>query len=124
MTTQKVTGIAILFLAVAFTVQMVQQNGASAQQQQTRQLNGATATANAVSVEYARLVIEDDEDNVTWLVGGNDRVRTESLSRTFRRLGGNASRIDLANLLDQIGSQGWTLVQRVGNEWIFMRRAS
>lgn len=124
MTTRNVVGIAILVLAVAVSVQSVQQNNAAAQQQQSVQQANSSTSSSTDSFQYARLTVADKGEKVTWLTGGNDRVRTESLGRVFRRLGGNASRIDLANLLDQIGSQGWQLVQRDGDTWIFMRRAS
>lgn len=120
---RNVFGIAILFLAVAFCIQSAQQNAVVAQQQ-TRQQTNSSSTQSSESFQYARLVISNKEGDVTWLVGGNDVVRTESLRRTFRRLGGNAARIDLANLLDHVGSLGWELVQRDGSTYIFKRRAS
>ncbi len=119
MNTKNVFGIAVLIVAAGFAIQMLQQDQAEAQQAAT----GNRATAQTTqAVEFARLEFED-EDSVTWLIGGNDRVRTESVRATYRRLGG-AGQGSFSDLLNQIGSDGWNLIQKDGNVWIFSRRAS
>jgi len=118
MNTKNVFGIAALIIAAAFAVQMFQQTQAEARQPTTRLQTQSTSPA----VEFARLEIVE-EDAVTWLIGGNDPVRTESVRETYRRLGGTG-RGSFSDLLNQIGSDGWNLIDREGNFWIFSRRAS
>lgn len=113
MSFKNVASIAVLVVAVAFAIQLVGLNGATAQQ---------TGNQSASGFEFARLQVEAD-DTVTWLVGGNLPVRTESLRAAFQRMGGRG-KSTFANMLDQIGSEGWSLVQKDGSVWIFTRRAS
>ena len=114
MNTKNVLGISALIIAAVFATQMMQQDRVEAQQSSTR-------TRVAQAVEYAMLEIED-ESNVTFRVGGVINVRTESLTATYRRLGGT-DRGTFSDLLDQIGSAGWQLIQKEGNTWIFSRTA-
>jgi hypothetical protein len=85
----------------------------------------ATATqVTAQTFEFARLQFED-EDSVTWLIGGNARVRTESVRATYRRLGGRGTFPgSFSDLLNQIGSEGWNLTEKDGDVWIFSRPTS
>jgi hypothetical protein len=70
---------------------------------------------------YARLVVTDGGEKTTWFVGGaNTNPRTESIRETYRKLGGK-ERPSFANLLDQIGLEGWRLLQKDGDTWIFVR---
>ena len=114
MNTKNVLGIAALIITVVFAMQMVQQVRVEAQQ--------SSQTQAAQAIEYATLEFED-EDTVTWRLGGVVNVRTESIRATYRRLGGQ-DRGTLADLLDQIGSEGWNLVLIEGDSWIFSRNAS
>ncbi len=119
MNSKNVFAVAALVLAAAFAIQMLQQNEVEARQSTAQQ---QTTSQNSQAIEFARLQIEE-EDSVTWLIGGNDRVRTESVRATYRRMGGSG-RGSFADLLNQIGSDGWSLEQKDGNVWIFSRRAS
>ena len=119
MNTKNVFAAAALIVAAAFAIQMLQQNQAEARQSTTQ---SQSTSQNTQGIEFARLQFEE-EDSVTWLIGGNDRVRTESVKATYRRLGGSG-RGSFADLLNQIGSDGWNLEQKDGNVWIFSRRAS
>ena len=121
MSFKNVASIAVLVVAVAFSIQLVCQAGVEARPASYQTV--AAQQQNAVrQVEYARLQVEADEQ-VTWLVGGNVQVRTESLRQAYLRLGGRG-RATFANLLNQIGSLGWSLVEVNGDTWIFTRRAS
>ena len=117
---QNVAGLAVLIVTVAFAIQLVQQNGVEAQETSSQQMQQSSIS----SVEYARLRVESDGENVTWLISGTDRVRTESIRAAYRRLGGQDGRGRFSDLLDQIGSEGWNLIQTSDNTWIFSRRAS
>ena len=122
MSFKNVVAIAVLVVAVAFSIQLVCQSGVEARPARYQAV--ATQQQNAVrQVEYARLVVEAGDEQVTWLVGGNDQVRTESLRQAYQRLGGRG-RSTFANMLDQIGSLGWSLVEVNDGTWIFTRQAS
>ena len=122
MSFKNVVAIAVLVVAVAFSIQLVCQSGVEARPARYQAV--ATQQQNAVrQVEYARLVVEAGGEQVTWLVGGNDQVRTESLRQAYQRLGGRG-RSTFANMLDQIGSLGWSLVEVNDGTWIFTRQAS
>jgi hypothetical protein len=121
MSFKNMASIAVLVVAVAFAIQLVGQNGVEAHQ--TSGQAGTSSQSSNLQFEYARLQLSDDGEKVTWLVAGNDRVRTESLKAAYQRLGGKG-RTTFANMLDQIGSQGWSLVQVEGGVWIFTRQAS
>jgi len=89
------------------------------------QLNAATPVKvqqnGTVGITYARLFVTDNGDNTTWVLGGtNVTPRTETLTQTYRNLGGQLNPT-LANLLDQIGSDNWRLIQKDGNVWIFAK---
>ena len=116
MNSKNVFGIAALIFATAFAVQTFQQHSVEAQASQQTQ-NAQSASA----VEYA--VLEVDGDNVTWKVSGNQIQRTESIKSAYRRLGGS-NRGTFADLLDEIGSSGWELVQVQSSNWIFTRDES
>ena len=125
MNIKNIAGIAVLVLTVGLAIQLVQQNNAQAKSpvqgtQIASQQN--SQSQNVQAVEYARLVVDEDADSVTWLIGGNDRVRTESIRETYRRLGGSG-RGTFSDLLNQVGAGGWNLVQKDGQVWIFSRRA-
>lgn len=122
MSFKNVASIAVLVVAVAFSIQLVGQTGVEARPASFQATQTQQQTA-VQQVEYARLQLEDDGDQVTWLVGGNGQVRTESLRQAYQRLGGRG-RSTFANMLDQIGSLGWSLVEVNDNTWIFTRRAS
>ena len=115
MNIKNMAGIAVLVVTVAFAIQLIQQNNAQAnppvQDAQTQELQ---------SIEFARLVVSEDGENVTWLIGGNVRNRTEPVRAAYRRLGGTGQGT-FADLLDQIGSGGWNLVELNGSTWIFSR---
>ena len=115
MKTKNVIGIAALIIAALFAIQMIQQDRVEAQQSNSR-------TQTSQAIEYARLVVEN-EDNVTWLIGGVENIRTESVTTTYRRLGGQG-RGTFADLLDQIGTERWSLIEKDGNIWIFSRQAT
>jgi len=123
MNIKNIAGIAVLVLTVAFAIQMVQQNDAQAKSPvQGTQVASQKKAQNVQAVEYATLSADLESDQVTWLIGGNDRVRTETVKATYRRLGGNG-RGSFADLLNQVGANGWNLVQKDGNNWIFSRLA-
>ena len=122
MSLKNVTSIAVLVVAVAFSIQLVSQTGVEAGPASYPAVT--TQQQNAVrQVEYARLQVEAGGEQVTWQVGGNDQVRTESLRQAYQRLGGRG-RSTFANMLDQIGSLGWSLVEVNDGTWIFTRSAS
>jgi len=121
MSFKNVGSIAVLVVAVAFSIQLVCQTGVEARPTTYQEVS--TQQRNAVRrVQYARLQVEADGEQVTWLVGGNTQVRTESLRQAYQRLGGRG-RSTFANMLDQIGLLGWSLVEVNGNTWIFTRQA-
>lgn len=123
MNIKNIVGMAVLVLTVAFAIQLVQQNNAQAKAPvQGTQIASAQRSQNVQAIEYARLEADLEEDAVTWLISGNAPVRTESVRATYRRLGGNG-RGTFADLLDQIGSGGWRLIQKDGQVWIFTRLA-
>ena len=108
-------GLAAVAVLVVATFQFTNATPVNAAAKVTRQ-------ADEVEIRYARLIVSDDETQTTFLVGGNNVVRLdETLRETYQRLGGR-QRADLANLLDQIGSNGWRLIQKDGNTWIFSQR--
>ena len=75
----------------------------------------------AAGFQYARLIVEDEGDTITWIEGStNQLVRQESLRETYRRMGGTM-KATFANLLDLIGSENWRLVQKDDTVWIFIR---
>ena len=120
MNSKNVFAITALVVAATFAIQLLQPNQPL---QSTAQAQvAAKAAAKVAAIEFARLDYQD-EDNVTWLIGGNVRVRTESVKATYRRLGGKGQG-SFSDLLNQIGSDGWNLLQKDGNVWIFSRRAS
>jgi len=122
-TMKNLIGIGFLVIAVALAIQLVQKNNAQAKSPvQGTQVASQQQSQNVQAVEYARLQADPDSDAVTWLIGGNDRVRTETVKATYRRLGGNG-RGTFSDLLNQIGAGGWNLVQKDGNNWIFSRLA-
>ena len=116
MNKKNVLGIAALVIAAVFVMQMMQQDRAEA-----RPTTQAQATQ---AIEYAILEVQDD-DNVTFRVGGiaESQLRTESVRTTYRRLGGQ-DRGTFADLLNQIGSEGWNLIEKDGNLYIFSRLAT
>ena len=118
---KNVAGVTVVVLVVAFAIQLGQQNKVEAQQASQSVAQKSSTSQNAQAIEYAMLEVGEN-DTVTWLIGGNDRVRTESVKATYRRLGGKG-RGSFSDLLNQIGSDGWNLVQKDGNTWIFSRRA-
>jgi len=123
MNIKNIAGVAVLVLTVAFAIQLVQHNNAEARSPiQVSQTQSQSSSTRSLGIEYAMLRIEDDGESVTWLIGGNDRVRTESVKETYRRLGGRG-RGSFSDLLNQIGTMGWSLVQKDGSTWIFSRRA-
>lgn len=123
MNIKNIAGIAVLVLTVAFAIQLVQQNNAEAQSPaQAVQAQVPASSQSAQAVEFARLLVEENGEDVTWLIGGTDRVRTESVRAAYRRLGGT-DRGTFSDLLNQIGAGGWNLVENNGNVWIFTRRA-
>ena len=111
MNTKNVIGIAVLIIAVVVAIQTIQQSHVEAQQ--------STARAQSQTVEYAVLDFVN-EDQVTFTTGGLVTVRTESIRNTYRRLGGQG-RGSFVDLLNQIGSLGWNLVEKDGEVWIFSR---
>ena len=113
MNNKNLIGIAFLVVAIAFAIQTLQHNPVEARPTIAQETSG---------FEFARLEVQDN-DSVTWFVGGTVNNRTESVIATYRRLGGSG-RGTFADLLDQIGSGGWNLVQVTGNTWIFSRQAS
>lgn len=115
MNTKNVIGIAALVIAVVFAMQIIRQDRVEAQQ-------SSEVTQNVEAVEYAMLDVEG-EDRVTWRIGGIVNERTESVRTAYRRLGGEG-RGTFPDLLNQIGSGGWNLIQKDGGRWIFSRRAS
>ena len=112
MNTKNILGVAVLIFAALFATQMMQQDRVEAQQSNNQ-------AQSDQSIEYARLEV-NDTDQVTWRLGGVINPRTETVTTTYRRLGGQG-RGTFADLLDQIGSEGWNLVQKDGNLWIFSR---
>lgn len=111
MKAKNVIGIVVLVITVVFVVQMTQRDRVEARQ--------VGAKAGAAVVQYAILEVKG-KDAVSWRVGGNEVVRTETIRRTIGRLGGTGN-FEFVDLLNQIGQNGWMLQQRDGNEWIFMR---
>ncbi len=111
--------IGLLIVAIALLVQPAQQQDllASSQAAPQAQQGQQTATGN----EFGRLRVQDT-DVVMWLIGGNQNPRTETVRGLYRRLGGRGNGT-FADLLDQIGSDRWDLVQVSGNDWIFSRSA-
>ena len=115
MNIKNMAGIAVLVVTVAFAIQLIQQNNVQA--------NPPVQNAQAQEVqtfEFARLVVSEDGEDVTWLIGGNVRNRTESVRAAYRRLGGTGQG-SFADLLNQIGSGGWNMVEVDGSVWIFSR---
>ena len=123
MSFKNVASIAVLVVAVAFSIQLVCQTGVEARPASYQAVAAPQQNIVVQQVEFARLGVEADGDQVTWLIGGNGQVRTESLRQAYQRLGGRG-RATFANMLDQIGSLGWSLVEVNGDTWIFTRRAS
>ena len=121
MTFKNVASLAVLVVAVAFSIQLVSQTVVDARPASYQATQSQRIAVR--QVEYARLQVEPDGEQVTWLVGGNDQVRTESLRQAYQRLGGRG-RATFANMLDQIGSLGWSLVEVNDSTWIFTRRVS
>ncbi|QEG21216.1 hypothetical protein [Mariniblastus fucicola] len=117
MSIKNIAGIAVLVVVVAFAIQLVQQRNVQARQTSTK-----AATQTVQAIEYAILEVDADGSNVTWLIGGNDRVYTESVKSTYRRLGGRGQG-SFSDLLNQIGSDGWSLNQKDDSIWIFSRLA-
>ena len=112
MKTNKFIGIAALIIAAVFATQMIQQVRVEAK---------PTTTPNQVAqaIEYA-ILDTDGDDNVTFRIGGTVAARTESVRTTYRRLGGQG-RGSFVDLLNQIGSGGWNLIEKDGNSYIFSR---
>ena len=81
---KNMAGIAVLVLTVAFAIQLVQQNNVQA--------NAPFQDAVEVEVEevqtfeFARLVVSENGEEVTWLIGGNVRNRTESVRAAYLSL--------------------------------------
>lgn len=113
---QNVLGVAVLILTIALACQMVPDNSVTAAIQNDQEAVSASA------VEFARLQVDSD-DEVTWLIGDTNLIRTESVRQTYRRLGGRGLG-NFSDLLNQIGAGGWRLIQKDGDVWIFSRKAS
>lgn len=113
---QNVLGVAVLILTIALACQMVPESNANASVQNEEEAVAVSA------VEYARLQVEGP-DSVTWLIGDTNLIRTESIRQTYRRFGGRGLG-NFSDLLNQIGANGWRLVQKDGKVWIFTRKAS
>ena len=114
MNTKNVFGIAALIIAVVFAMQIFQQVRVEAKQT-------STETISTQAFEFAVLDF-DGQNNVTWRIGGVVNPRTEPIRTTFRRLGGEG-RGTFADLLNQIGLEGWNLIEKDSNLWIFSRPA-
>jgi hypothetical protein len=83
----------------------------------TTESSASTATA----WEYARLIIDQDE-NATWHAGVMNRnPQTFSIDVQYSRLGGS-SRANVVNLLNEIGNDGWELVTTDDATYTFKRR--
>lgn len=104
----------VLVFGLAFAIQLGGQNRAAAKPLPQQSLQEVQA------IEYAMLNVGLEEDAAMWLIGGNERPRTESVIATYRRLGGSG-RGSFSDLLNQIGESGWRLVQKDGQTWIFSR---
>ena len=78
----------------------------------------ATTVQRRSQISYAQLIIQGDD--VTWDEGGAAIARVGTLDNTYRRLGGN-QRTSLVNLLNEIGNDGWELVEVANNVWTFKR---
>ena len=110
------TVVIVLVFTVALAIQLGQRNRVEAKSPIP------VPQSSQQAIEYAMLQADLEEDTVTWLIGGNDRVRTESVLATYRRLGGTG-RGSFPDLLNQIGADGWRLVQKDAQTWIFSRSA-
>jgi len=112
--------VGLLIVAIAFLVQPANmQETLAAPQSSTRAQEAQQDSGSATVWEFARLRVESS-DQVIWLVGGTQNPRTETVRGLFRRLEGSGNGT-FADLLDQIGANGWRLVQLSGNDWIFSR---
>ena len=70
--------------------------------------------------EYARLITNGEQ--ATWHAGETNAVpQTFPLNTIYKQIGGR-SRANLANLLNQIGKDGWELVTTDETNWTFKRR--
>ena len=105
MSFKNVASIAVLVVAVAFSIQLVFQTDVEARPASYQAVAAQQQNIAVQQVEFARLQVEADGDQVTWLIGGNGQVRTESLRQAYQRLGGRG-RATFSNMLDQIGSLG------------------
>jgi len=94
---KNLAGIAILVVAVAFAIQLIPQNNAQA----NPPLQSTQTQAVRPPVEFARLLVSESGEEVTWLIGGNTRIRTESVTAAYRRLGGTGQG-SFSDLLNQI----------------------
>lgn len=97
-----VSGVLVVYAIAAPPVQQARQN-----------------VTQASGWEYAQLIVIND-DEMTWLVGGDQPERVRPLRGLLGDLGGNG-RPTLANLLDQIGSRGWELTFVENSTWTFKR---
>jgi hypothetical protein len=119
---QNVLGVAVLVLLAALIFQTTNESPVSASAVTTTA--PFQAGANAAGFEYARLVVFDNNQNVQWQIGGqNNFFPKDTVANTFSRLGGRGPN-RFSDLLNQIGSQNWKLVQKDGSVWIFIREAS
>jgi len=84
----------------------------------TQQVRQNVSQGNAW--EYAQLVVVS-EDEYKWLIGGDAPVRVRSTRALLGDLGGNG-RPTLANLLNQIGSNRWEIVEMNETTWLFKRQ--
>lgn len=110
MKAKNIIAVAFLVITVAFAIQLVPQKQVEARQ---------VAAKKVAATQFAFLEV-DGENKVTWRTGGNQVVRTETIRATFQRLGGRGPS-EFIDLLNQIGSKGWNLVQKEGEVWIFSR---
>ena len=110
MNIRNIAGVALLVVAVALAIQLVQQSQVKAKPTPIPQ--------KAAGVKYAILEVLNDGSSVSWRPGGNLPVRTESVRAAFQRFGGTGPS-EFTDLLNQIGSRGWQLVEKDGNLWIF-----
>lgn len=114
-------GVIVLVFTVAFAIQFSQQNDLLAKSPaQVAQSSQQRSSQNVQAIEYAMLDADLEDNAVTWRIGGNERVRTETVLATYRRLGGLGGG-SFPDLLDQIGAGGWRLIQKDGQTWIFSR---
>ncbi len=75
---------------------------------------------NAAGFSYAELTIQG-EDNVVWDLGGNVAPRSRTLAAVYYEQGGN-QRVTIVNLLNELGNDGWELIQVGENVWTFKRK--